>query len=164
MSMQLTVTFTGKNLEEIAKHAAAFAEGTSPKQTTGPTPKKKAAAQVEDPTDDEMDMTSFDEVDETEAGEETDDETDFENIDQPDDDEETEAPAPKKKSAKAQPAPAKKAAKITDDQLNKAGIAHAKRHGGRAKTLKVLEKNFGVKSLLEIKDADRAKALKLLGQ
>lgn len=163
MSMQLTVTFTGKNLEEIAKHAAAFAEGTSPKQSTGPTPKKKAAPQVEETTDDdEMDMTSFDDAEETE--ETTEDETDFENVDLPEDDEETEAPAPKKKSAKAQPAPAKKAAKITDDQLNKAGIAHAKRHGGRAKTLKVLEKNFGVKSLLEIKDADRAKALKLLGQ
>lgn len=160
MSVQLAVTLTGKDFSELKKSAMQFLEmeNIAPTKTTPTAPKKKAApAPVEETeefeseeTEDANDIANFDDADE----EPTEDEAEVE-------DEETEAPASKKKSAPA--FATKKAAKITDDQLNKAGIAHAKRHT-RPKTLALLKKHFGVKSLLEIKDADRAKALKLLGE
>lgn len=144
--MELSVTFTGTNLEAVQKQAAAFA-GVQP--TTKPAaaaPAKTALAKAATtkkaaPVETEDDDTTLDLPDDVEDG------SDFDLGA----DEEIEAPKSKKAAAP----------KVTDKEVNAAAKAHAGTHG-RAATLAILKKQFKVQSILELKPDQYASVIKAL--
>lgn len=144
MNTQLTVTIQGKDLNELIAGAQKFVAANQATSNAAPVKTKKTAAPVEEPEADELDL-------ETAEAEET-DELDFDS--ETEDEEVEEQPKAKKKTAGAK--------KLTEKDMNAIALAHAKANGGRAATLKVLTKHFKVKSLLELKPEQYAKAAELL--
>ena len=147
MNTQLSITITGASLPELIAGAKKFvtANQTSETTTTVAASKKaaakKAAPQVEETEEIDTDLIGGDE-EETET-EETDDALSF--------DSEDEEEAPK----------AKKAPKLTEKDVHAAAIAHAKKNT-KAKTLELLQKKFKVKSIMELKPEQFAKAIEVL--
>lgn len=145
--MELSVTFTGTNLEAVQKQAAAFAgvqtiTGATPKievtkaALKNATTKKAAAPVVEDEDDASLELPG-----------DVEDGSDFDLGA----DEEIEAPVKKKAAAP----------KLTEKEVNAAAKAHAGTHG-RAATLAILKKQFKVQSILELKPDQYASVIKAL--
>lgn len=131
MQTTMSMTFSGKNFDEVIAQAKAFIEQEDGTTTTGKTTPRKTKPAVEAEQLDLLDST-----------EETEEETNELSFDDGNVEEEEEVTA---KPAKGAPK------KYTDKDVNQAAIKHAKANGGKAKTLKILEKKFGVKSILELK-------------
>lgn len=153
---QFAITFKGNDFAAVVAQAKnfvtvaeQFAAGPMSRPTAGVTAKSagktakpKAAAAPEMDDEETTEDAGF-----TDTEEETNEGLSF---DSQDDEEIT----PPKKAAK-------KAPKITDKDINSACLAHAKAHG-RPKTLAILSKKFGVKSILELKTEQYADVLKAL--
>lgn len=146
MNTQLSITITGASLPELIAGAKKFvtANQTSETTTTVAAPKKaaakKAAPQVEETEEIDTDLIGEGDDEETE---DADDALSF--------DSEDEEEAPK----------AKKAPKLTEKDVHAAAIAHAKKNT-KAKTLELLQKKFKVKSIMELKPEQFAKAIEIL--
>lgn len=146
---EIAVTLKGKTLNEVIDQAKALVEageGGVVTQATRGKKGKSAAAVAEVEADEEM-------LDESEAEVTTEDDDNQMGFDM---DADTDSEAEVEEPAK----PAKKA-KLTDKQVNEAAMKHAKKHG-RPATLKILEKKFKVKSILELKPEQYAQVIAAL--
>jgi hypothetical protein len=141
MTTQLQITIHGANLNELIDGAKKFAASYETVTKTAPTTAKPATKKAAPPVVETEDEDLMGDTEESEdAG--------FDDLA----DEEAEVEQPKKSA---------KAPKVTDKEVNAAAMAHAKKHG-RPKTLAILEKKFGVKSVLELKADQYSKVIEAL--
>ena len=137
----INLTLSGKTFADVhAKAVALSKELEKFKATTGGKTAKPAKVVEEDETtfgsDEIEDDTSFDTPEEMLGDDAGEDET------------------------QTKPAKTTKV-KLTDKEVNAAAMAHA-RQNGRPATLKILEKKFKVKSILELKPEQYAAVVKAL--
>lgn len=155
-------------------------------KAVGTKAKSKAAEEDEDEedTEDEDDgfagksskkakgkkAAAFDDEDEDEESEESEDDEEAEETEETEDEDEEESAAASKKSAKGKTAAAGKASgkkkpKLTVDDVNDACKARAAKIGGkpgRDKVLKLLQTNFGTKSVTNLKPEDYEEAIAVM--
>lgn len=142
---EIQVTFKGATINEIAVQAKAFVmAATAPvtsvaKGAPGDVVKKAAPKPVEI-EDDEVPADDEDVL--------ADDSAEDGSFDDIEDDEEIEAP-PKKAAAKTK--------EVTEQAVQLAAMAHAKKNGRKA-TVTILEKKFKVKSVAELKTQQQRSA------
>ncbi len=141
---EIAVTLKGKNLGEVLAQAQALIDSDASTAvataTTGKRGKKAAAAE-------ELDESLIEGGEEN--GEVVADETGGEEEQLGFD------------MAEEEPPPKTTKKKLTDKDVNQAAMAHAKKHG-RPVTLKLLAKNFKVKSILELKPEQYPKVIAAL--
>jgi hypothetical protein len=129
----MSVTLKGSNLGEIVERARTFIEQTEGATTTPKGKKARGKTAVEDTEDTDLLANGADDTDTT---------NDF--LDEEE----------KPKAAKSK--------KITDKDVNAAAIAHAKHHGSKKATLKVLKTKFDVESITELDEDQYAACIKAL--
>ncbi len=143
--MDIQVIVKGTTPAEITKRLADAVTAWGGVKATA-TPKKKAAAVVED-----MDEETLGEEDEVEADEIPDeDATEDAEVEDDSDEEAEEKPEPKKAKGKA----------ITEKDVTKAAMAYSKANN-RAAAFAILKKHFKTKSISEIPKDKYALAIKL---